>query len=88
MSLASRVKNLEAVQPPEPLVIRITCYAYPPTPEEERYLEAEKQRRLRAGENLVVIHWSGREARRLGAPAQAPQAEDNPPKLIFKRRGS
>jgi hypothetical protein len=73
-SLSTRLERLEASQPEEPLVVRITSFADPPSPEEEAVLEAEVQRRLAAGESLIVMLWSGRRARRLGG--QAPGATD------------
>jgi len=70
-SLATRLEKLERHSPPEPLVVRITSFADPPSPEEEAVLEAEVQRRLAAGENLVLMYWSREHARKLGAPEPA-----------------
>jgi hypothetical protein len=73
-TLAARLKRLEAFAPPEPLAIRITSFADPPTPEEEAFLEAEVRRRIEAGEGLIITMWSGRQARKLGAPEREKQA--------------
>jgi hypothetical protein len=73
-TLQSRLKKLEAIAPPEPLIIRITSFADPPTPEEEAFLEAEERRRIEAGEGLIITMWSGRQARRSGAPERLAQA--------------
>jgi hypothetical protein len=75
-SLSTRLERLEASQPEEPLVVRITSFADPPSPEEEAVLEAEVRRRIGCGETLVIAVWSKREARRLGAPA--PGAAEGP----------
>jgi hypothetical protein len=72
-TLAARLKRLEALAPPEPLVIRITSFADPPTAEEGAFLEAHERRCIEAGESLIVTMWSGQQARKLGAPERAAQ---------------
>jgi hypothetical protein len=72
-TLTSRVKKLEAVAPPEPLVIRITSFADPPTAEEGAFLEAHERRCIEAGESLIITMWIGGQARKLGTPERAAQ---------------
>jgi hypothetical protein len=76
-SLSSRLEKLEASQPEEPLVVRITSFADPPTAEEETFLEAHERRRIEAGENLVVTMWSGRQARNLDGLERQAQAQSS-----------
>jgi hypothetical protein len=72
-NLASRIKKLEAVQPPEPSIIRLVVdLGEPLTEEEQAVLLAEEQRRLAEALPSVTVCcvWSKEEAARLGVPAR------------------